>query len=65
MLCTDDGKSIVVEDDVRGAEYKTVVWRTQVTGIDQECDVFMFSGKVDPESGQDPNLVFSESLIML
>jgi uncharacterized protein YcbX len=42
MLCTDNGKSICVGDDDDGVEYKSVVWRTDVTGIDQGDDVSAF-----------------------
>merc|ERR1712151_1228450 len=42
MLCADDGKSICVGDDNSGVEYKSVVWRTDVRGIDQGDDVSAF-----------------------
>jgi len=42
MLCTDDGKSICVGDDTDGLEYNSVVWRSDVTGIDQGDDVSAF-----------------------
>jgi len=42
MLCTDDGKSICAGCDKNGAEYHSIVWRSDVTGIDQGDDVSAF-----------------------